>query len=157
MLNQTDIVLSKYKEEIEKSKYSVHEILTIASIVQSEGTESANFDKIASVLYNRLGSGMKLECCTTAYYGDKKIMGEDDFGDAFEKKNAYNTYILDKLPVGPISNPGEDAILSTLKPAKTDYYFFLSDSSLKLYFSKTYNEHINKQNELISKGMWSGS
>lgn len=157
MLDQTDIILSEYKEDIENSKYSVHEILTIASIIQSEGTESENFRNIASVLYNRLNDGMKLECCTTAYYGDKKIQGEDEFGDSYTKVNAYNTYVIDKLPVGPISNPGEAAISAAIKPAKTKYYFFLSDSSLKLYFSKTYNEHINKQNELISKGMWSGS
>ena len=157
MLDQTDVILTKYKDDIDKSEYSVHQLLTIASITQSEGTESANFDKIASVLYNRINDGMKLECCTTAYYGDKKIMGEDEFGDSYEKKNAYNTYVIDALPVGPISNPGESAIKAAIKPAKTDYYFFLSDSSLKLYFSKTYNEHINKQNELISKGMWSGS
>lgn len=157
MLDETNRVLTEYKEEIEASKYSVHEILTIASIIQNEGTDSSSFKKVSSVLYNRLNSGQKLECCTTAYYGAKLIQGEDDFGNANEKENAYNTYVIDGIPVGPISNPGASAIEAAISPAKTNYYYFLSDSSLKLYFSKTYNEHINKQNELISKGMWAGS
>lgn len=157
LLDETDNVLSKYKSEIESSKYSVHEILTMASIIQNEGTDAKSFKKISSVLYNRLNDGWKLECCTTAYYGAKLIQGEDDFGNADTKKNAYNTYVISGFPVGPISNPGQDAIEAALRPDSTKYYYFLSDSSLKLYFSKTYNEHINKQNELISKGMWSGS
>lgn len=157
MLQETDRVLSKYRESIEAGKYSVHQILTLASIIQNEGTDSNSFKNVSSVLYNRLNAGQKLQCCTTAYYGAKLIQGEDDFGNADQKVNAYNTYVVDGIPVGPISNPGEAAIEAAVSPAKTNYYYFLSDSYLRLYFSRTFNEHINKQNELISKGMWAGS
>lgn len=158
MLDETSRVLTKYKTEIEKSNYSIHEILTLASIVQAEGTDSKTLKKVSSALNNRLNtSGWRLQSCSTAYYGAKLIQGQDKFGDAETRVNSYNTYVIDGLPVGPIANPGEAAIDAALNPAKTDYYFFISDSALNMYFSRTLNEHNNKINELVSKGMWAGS
>lgn len=157
LLDETNKVLSTYKKDIENSKYTVHEIITLASMIQSEGNNVADFEKMASVFLTRLDKKMKLQSCASAYYGDRKIMGIDEFGDSYQKKNAYNTYVIPALPVGPISNPGEDAIKSVLNPSDTDYLYFASDKNMKVYFSKTYQEHQQTVAQLKKAGNWYGS
>lgn len=157
LLDETNRVLLLYKEDIENSKYTIHEIITLASMIQSEGNNVADFEKMASVFLTRLDKNMKLQSCASAYYGDRKIMGIDEFGDSYQKKNAYNTYVIPALPVGPISNPGEDAIKSVLNPSDTDYLYFASDKSMKVYFSKTFQEHQQTVAQLKKAGNWYGS
>jgi len=157
LLDEMDKVLTLHKEDIENSEYSVHEIITLASMIQSEGNNIDDFGKMASVFLTRLDRNMKLQSCASAYYGDKKIMGIDEFGDSYLKNNAYNTYVIPALPVGPISNPGSDAIESVLNPSDTDYLYFASDKNMKVYFSRTYAEHAQTVAELKEAGNWYGS
>ena len=157
LLDETNKILLPYKKDIESSEYTVHEIITLASMIQSEGNNVADFEKMASVFLTRLDKKMKLQSCASAYYGDKKIMGIDEFGDSYQKTNAYNTYVIPALPVGPISNPGEDAIKSVLNPSDTDYLYFASDKNMKVYFSKTYQEHQQTVAQLKKAGNWYGS
>ena len=157
LLNQMDKVLTTYKDEIENSEYSIHEIITLASMIQSEGNNIDDFGKMASVFLTRLDRGMKLQSCASAYYGDKKIMGIDEFGDSYLKTNAYNTYVIKALPVGPISNPGSDAIKSVLNPSDTNYLYFASDKNMKVYFSETLVEHNKTVADLKKAGNWYGS
>jgi len=156
MLDRMDEVLSKYKTEIEKSSYSVHELLTISSVTQSEGFTKDDFKKIASVFYNRLNSNMPFGSCVTSYYGVKKDMTDELYQSDIDAVNAYNTRgdgaVL--IPVGPVSLPGEDAIVAVIKPIKTDYYYFVSDKNNKLYFTKSYTEHVNMQEKLQNEGLW---
>lgn len=77
MLDQMEKKLNKYKKQIEKSKYSIHELMTLASVVQSEGYNEEDFKNIASVFYNRLKTGIPLESCVTSYYGVKKDMTDE--------------------------------------------------------------------------------
>lgn len=157
MLDETNRVLTKYKSQIEKNKYSVHEIITLSSIIQVEGTNTETLKKVSSVLHNRLDDKWLLGCCTTAYYGAKLIQGQDEFGNSQALENPYNTYLVEGFPVGPISNPGENALNAALNPADTNYYYFVSDSSLNLYFSRTQKEHDQTIYTLKNKGIWSGS
>ena len=157
MLDSMEANLKDDKEAILKSKYSIHEIITLASMIQSEGNNTADFKKMASVFLTRLDKKMKLQSCASAYYGDKKIMGVDAFSDSYLKKNNYNTYVINALPVGPISNPGLDAIQSVLNPSDTDYLYFASDKNMKVYFSKTYEEHAKTVAQLKKSGNWYGS
>jgi UPF0755 protein len=157
MLDSMEKNLEDYKEAITKSNYSVHEIITLASMIQSEGNNISDFKKMASVFLTRLSKNMKLQSCASAYYGDKKVMGVDDFGDSYLKTNAYNTYVISALPVGPISSPGIDAIEAVLYPSDTDYLYFASDKNMKVYFSKTYEEHQKTISELKKAGNWYGS
>lgn len=155
MLNKMDIVLTKYKSDIKKSKYSIHEIITLASLVEKEG-KTKDFNNIASVFFNRLEKGIALGSCASAYYG----MGVDftEVGIATSEminaKNNYNTYQIKTLPVGAISSVSEDAIKVILNPVKTDYLYFLSDNEGNTYFFKTYEEHQRKQKELKEAGKW---
>lgn len=157
MLNSMEKNLEPHKEKIEASSYSIHEIITLASMIQSEGNNVDDFKKMASVFLTRLEKKMKLQSCASAYYGAKKIMGVDAFGDAYLKSNSYNTYVIAGLPVGPISSPGVDAIGSVLNPSDSKYLYFASDKNMKVYFSETYQEHQKTINALKSAGNWYGS
>lgn len=155
MLDATENVLNSYKDEIDASEYSVHEILTLASVIQNEG-KTNDFANISSVFHNRLAIGMKLESCATSYYGEGKdftSMGIAN-ADLISANNPYNTYIVSGLPLGPISSPSKLAIQAALKPSETEYYYFLSDNEGMSYFFKTYAEHQNKQRELADNGKW---
>lgn len=157
MLDQMDNKLTIIKEKLEQNKYSIHQIITLASMIQSEGNNVDDFKNMASVFLTRLDKGMKLQMCSSAYYGDKKIMGRDTFGTSYLKKNPYNTYVVNGIPVGPISNPGIDAIEAVLDPVKNDYLYFASSKDMKIYYSKTLSEHENTIAMLKKAGNWYGS
>lgn len=156
LLNQMDKVLSEYKADIEKSNYSVHELLTLSSVTQSEGYSEDDFKNIASVFYNRMKDGMPLGSCVTSYYGVKKEMTEALTNSDINNQNAYNTRGDNPslFPIGPISAPGKKAIEAVVKPIKTNYYYFVSDKNHKLYFTKTLREHEQTINKLEQEGLW---
>lgn len=156
MLDQMEKELNKYKKQIEKSKYSIHELMTLASITQSEGYNEDDFKNIASVFYNRLKTGMALGSCVTSYYGVKKDMTDELLQKDIDASNPYNTRGNNPVsfPVGPISMPGDKALDATLDPIETSYYFFVSDKNNKLYFTKTLNEHERMITKLQNEGLW---
>ena len=156
MLDQMEKELNKYKKQIENSKYSIHELMTLASITQSEGYNEDDFKNIASVFYNRLKTGMALGSCVTSYYGVKKDMTDELLQKDIDASNPYNTRGNNPVsfPVGPISMPGAKALDATLDPIETSYYFFVSDKNNKLYFTKTLNEHERMITKLQNEGLW---
>jgi UPF0755 protein len=155
MLNREEEILNGYKDDIANSKYSVRDIIIMASIVEKEGKRK-DFDNIASVFYNRLSSSMRLESCATLYYGAKKEFSDVGIAtsEMMQDDNPYNTYMYDGLPVGPISLPSKEAIEAAVKPSETDNLYFLSDNKGNTYFFKTYSEHQAKQRELEKAGLW---
>ena len=158
MLNQTDKVLSKYKTQIQTSGRSIHEILTIASIVELEGNDEEARKGIASVIYNRIKANMSLGSDVTTYYAMQVDMGERNlYSSELQTSNPYNTRgpgMNGKLPIGPISNPSEESINAALNPANTNYLYFVADSNGKIYFTNTYQEHQEKIKELQKQGLW---
>lgn len=158
MLDKMESVLNEYKEEIDKSKYTVHELLTLASIVETEGMNDEGRKNVASVFYNRLNAGMSLGSDVTTYYSVKEDMANRDLYQAeIESDNPYNTRgpnMEGKLPVGPISSIGKESIEAAIEPNDTEYLFFVADKNGKLYFTKTNSEHIQVVNELQNSGMW---
>lgn len=157
MLNQMDKKLSQYKDIIEEKKLSVHFVLTMASIIEKEG-KIRDFKNISSVFYNRIDKNMKFESCATSIYGIKKEFSDYTGNRAItnvemQDNNLYNTYMV-QVPVGPIGNPGEDALDAAINPNKTSYLYFLSDNQGNTYFFDTYLEHQNKQKELEKVGKW---
>ena len=157
MLDETQKVLDKYKDKIEKSKMSVHEILTFASIVELEGVNNSDRPTIASVFYNRLDRGISLGSDVTACYAQKI----DDTALChrtanFNYDSKYNTRLLSNkgLPVGPICNPSEGSISAVLNPTESDYLYFVADKNTKVYFFKTESEFYSTIKELKQKGLW---
>lgn len=155
LLDEMDKKLTSYKSNIEASNLSVHEILTLASVIEKEG-KTKDFKDISSVFYNRIQIGMQLQSCATSYYG----MGLEfsDVGIAttemMSNKNPYNTYVVSGLPVGPISMPGLNAIDAAINPNETKNLFFISDNEGNTYFFATATEHSKKKEELIRTGKW---
>ena len=157
MLNEMDKQLKPYKDKITSNKLSVHEIMTLASIVELEGTNSENRKEIASVFFNRIDSNMTLGSDVTTYYGAKIDMSERNlYSNEVSACNNYNTRCptFKGLPISPIAIPSIETIKAVIDPAKTNYYYFVSDKNKKIYFSKTNNEHINTINRLKKEGLW---
>ena len=158
MLDQMDKVLTKNKEKIDSSNYSVHEIVTMASIVELEGNNAENRPKIASVIYNRLATNMSLGSDVTTYYAIRVDMGERDlYAKEINTYNAYNTRgpnMEGKLPVGPIANPSAESIEAVLNPDEDSYLYFVADKNGEIYFSSTYEEHQQTIDTLRKKGLW---
>ena len=158
MLDEMNEELSLYKEDLLNSKYTIHELLTLASIVELEGKANSDRAGIAGVFYNRISSGWALGSDVTTYYAAKVDMSERDlFINEINDRNNYNTrsdYLAGKLPIGPISNPSIDSIKAVLYPTNSDYYYFVADKNGKTYFTYTYQEHLSKRDELIEAGLW---
>lgn len=158
MLNRMENILSNYKEKIENSKYSIHEILSIASIIEMESSHVEDRKDVASVIYNRLKNGMAIQSDVTTYYAIKVDMGERDlYQKELDTYNPYNTRgpnMEGKLPVGPISSVSKTSIEAAIEPNNTDYLFFVADKTGNVYFSKTASEHNEIIRELRTKGLW---
>lgn len=158
MLDKMEEVLNEYKTEIEQSQYTIHQILTLASIVETEGTSNADRKSVASVFYNRLNMGMSLGSDVTTYYSIKVDMAERDlYEKEINAENPYNTRgpnMEGKLPVGPIASIGKESLEATIEPSQTDYLFFVADKDGIVYFTKTNSEHNQIINELRSQGLW---
>lgn len=142
-INQID---DDMKTDIEKSGHSLHDIITMASIIEKEGigdeTERKN---IASVLYNRLKPSNTetygyLQLDTTIYYA-LSLEGKDKTAFDKELDSPYNTYTHDGLPTGPICNPGLSSIKAAIYPNDTDYYYFAAGTDGVNHFNKTFSEH----------------
>ena len=157
LLDGMDAKLSSLKSEIEASKYSVHQILTMASIVESEGANASDREGVAGVFYNRLNNNEPLGSDVTTYYAVKKDFSKDLYLNEINACNPYNTRgscAISGLPIAPISSPSLESIKATLHPKEHDYLFFVADKNKQTYFTKTYSEHNAKCNELKRDGLW---
>lgn len=158
LLDERKKVLDKYKIELEGSSYSVHELLTLASMVELEAVTESDRAGVASVFYNRLNRKMSLGSDVTSYYANKVDMSERDLKKTeYNLENPYNTRtasMAGKLPVGPICNPSEASIKAVLYPQQSDYLYFVSDKNRKVYFSKTYAEQESTIAKLKKEGKW---
>lgn len=154
LLKQEEKVLEKYKDKISNNP---HYYITMASIVELEGTNSENMKTIASVFENRLKSRMNLGSDVTTYYGLQVAMTSDLTSEQFASVNAYNTRstsMIGKMPIGPISNPSIEALDASINHESSDYYYFVADKHGKVYFTKTLTEHNQKVAEIKKNGDW---
>ncbi|MGT2933191.1 endolytic transglycosylase MltG [Streptococcus catagoni] len=146
MLATTDATLAPYYDKINASGKTVNEVLTLASLVEKEGSTDEDRRDIASVFYNRLNNGMALQSNIAILYamdklGDKTTLAEDAGIDT-TIKSPYNIYTHTGLMPGPVDSPGVSAIDATVKPANTDYLYFVANvHSGEVHYAKTYEEH----------------
>lgn len=122
-----------------------HQAVTLASLVEKETGVPEERSLIASVFYNRIKKGMRLQTDPTILYSlylkrgfsiEKNIRKKDIL-----HPSPYNTYVVQGLPPGPIASPGQESLRAVFKPAQTDYLFFVSKGDGTHEFSKTYKEH----------------
>jgi len=130
----------KFDAAVAASGRGWREILTLASMVEKEAVEPAEQPLIASVFFNRLANGMRLQSDPTSVYGVRAFAGSVTRKDIL-RPSPYNTYVIDGLPPGPIGNPGDAAIQAVLAPARTNYLYFVARQDGSHQFSTTLEEH----------------
>jgi len=141
MIEKTYDMIGKYDEKIASKKMDIHELLTMASLIEKEATEKADRHLISSVFYNRLEKEMPLQTDPTVLYALGKHKKRTMYKD-LEVDSPYNTYKVKGLPPGPISNAGESSIEAALNPADSQYLYFLAEHGTgKVYYAKTLEEH----------------
>lgn len=128
--------------EVQQTGFTLHEILTMASIIEKEAFSNEQRPMIASVLYNRLKAGMMFQCNPTRNYCTGVIeLVYPEKVDHF--KYYYNTYRCKGLMAGPICNPGIESIKAAISPADTNYLYFIIGTvePYEAKYSETYAEH----------------
>jgi len=150
MVNRFRQLIGPLEKRAEVVGMTIEDVIILASIVEKETGLAEERPMIASVFLNRLKQGMRLESDPTVIYGIKGFNGDLTRKDLREP-TLYNTYVIRGLPIGPIANPGLEAIKAVLFPEETDYLYFVSKNDGSHQFSKTLSEH-NKAVRLYQRG-----
>jgi UPF0755 protein len=126
---------------------TIHEVVTMASIVQAEARLEEEMERIAAVYYNRLRIGMRLEADPTVAFAMGGYRGRLFYRD-LEIDSPYNTYRNSGLPPGPICSPGSEALHAALYPDSTcDAIYFVAEGNGGHIFSRTLSEHLDAVNK----------
>lgn len=153
MLDKTAKIVNEYRDRlndimIDGEPMTVHEALTFASMVEKEEPNPKKRKTIAGVFYNRLDQSIRLQTDPTVTYTfDEKI--DVVLNKHLEEESPYNTYRIDGLPIGPISNFSENALEATVEPEETPFYYFLHDEDKNVHFSETYDEHLKLKKQYL--------
>lgn len=154
LLNEMDKVLSNYKDDITKSKYSVHELLTIASIAEKEVNNAKDRKKVVSVFLNRLNKKMSLGSDVTTRYSIKIDTMRALTKKEYATVNAYNTRsqtMAGKLPASAIAMVSKSSIEASLYPEETEYLYFISNIKTdETFFFKYSSDFEKKKQELAN-------
>ncbi len=128
-------------QQIENSERNLHEVLTLASLVEGECMLDAERPWVASLYLNRLKKNMRLESDPTIQYlisdGPRRLLNKD-----LEIDSPYNTYRYRGLPPGPINNPGLKSILAAISPAQTDYLYMVANGDGSHTFTENYQNFL---------------
>ncbi len=142
-----EVIDEHVSDALKQSDLTLHEVVTLASIVEREIMVDWERPLVASVYLNRLAINMPLQADPTVRY----VMTEDRSRVLYrdlEIDSPYNTYRNRGLPPGPIASPGLASILAVLNPADEDYLYFVSKRDGTHQFSRTFNEHVRARRAL---------
>ena len=180
MIDEMGKVLEPYKEDMEKSNLSIHQLITLASVIEKEAVDcnqNSCKDKdeyrvnISRVFYNRLSSNMSLGSDVTTYYAleiDNALKYVEDNCNGvnvncinYGVQSPYNTRLGDgsmngKLPVGPIATISKGSLKAAIYPSDVNYVYFVANIQTKeMFFYENYNDFLKKKNELstVNKGL----
>ena len=135
------------KKQIQAQHMSIHDFVTLASIVERESLFDADRPTIAGVFKKRLAHGIPLQSDATISYVLGYAKENVTIGDT-QLQSPYNTYVSKGLPPGPIANPGKKSLDAVLHSENTDYLYFVADKEGHNHFSKTYEEHLAEVNKI---------
>ncbi|MDB5224649.1 MAG: aminodeoxychorismate lyase, protein [Candidatus Adlerbacteria bacterium] len=124
------------------------DIVTMASLLEKEGSNLQNKRMIAGILWHRISIGMPLQVDAVFPY----IIGKNTFQLTYadlKVKSPYNTYANKGLPPGPITNPGDESLLAAVTPIKSNYVFYLTDMSGTFHYSQTYEQQLANQRKYL--------
>jgi UPF0755 protein len=135
------VLTPSLRAAIAKQGLSIHEGITLASIIEREVPSKEDKAKVAQVFLTRLKQGINLESDATASYGAILDGAETTYPEVLTYSSPYNTYENKGLPPGPISNVSVSSLKAVANPSNTDFLFFVSGDDGKTYFSRTLAEH----------------
>lgn len=128
------------REAAQQLGLTLHEHVTLASLIEKETGLTEEMPLIASVFHNRLEANMRLQTDPTAVYDLEDFSGPVTRAH-LSNPSPYNTYLIRGLPPGPIASPGLAALKAAVFPAITDYYYFVSKRDGSHHFSRNLKEH----------------
>jgi UPF0755 protein len=135
-----EVFTAAWKGQAKALGMTIHEVITLASIIEKESGIAEELPVISSVFHNRLKRRMRLESDPTVIYGIEDYDGNITRND-LKRPTPYNTYTMKGLPPGPISNTGVKAIEAALYPADTKFFYFVSRKDQTHHFSTNFKEH----------------
>lgn len=151
MVDTTNQVLTPYYSKIKEKGLNVQEVMTLASLVEKEGVTQSDRKKIAQVFFNRIDQQMPLQSDISILYAlgeHKEVVTIKDT----QVDSPYNLYTNAGYGPGPFDNPSQEAILAVLDPTENDYIYFVADISTgKVYYAKTYEEHMELVEKYVNK------
>lgn len=141
---QKKLIAEGLYEEIRKQKRNIYEVLTIASLLEREAIEYEDKTIIAGIIQNRIEKDLPLQLDASLMYvtgRGSSLLTKNDLS----MESPYNTYKIKGLPLGPIANSSLESIKAALNPKKTNYLYYLSDSNYNIYYSASYDQHLEKK------------
>lgn len=154
MLDEMEKELEPYRSKIQDN---VHYYMTMASMLELEGTNTENRKMIAGIFENRLATNMNLGSDVTTYYALQYPMTSDLTTDQFATVNPYNTRasnMAGQMPIGPICNPTLSSLEASIEPTDSTYLYFVADKNGNIYYSNTLAEHEARVQEIKDAGDW---
>jgi UPF0755 protein len=149
MINKMDQVMAPYYDVIAEKKMTVHEVLSISSLVEKEGVTEEDRRKIAQVFLNRLAIDMPIQSDISILYAMDEHKVHLSIKDT-KVDSPYNLYVNTGTGPGPFNNPSQEAIDTVLNPTPNNYIYFLADVDTgKVYYAETYEEHLQLKEEYI--------
>ena len=139
-------------ENLDLNTSSWNRVITIASMIEREAANKDEMRTVSSVIQNRVDIGMPLQIDATVVYALGLDMKDKVYLKDLEVDSPYNTYKINRLPIGPISNPSLSAIKAALNPSDTDYiYYVLDRENREHFFTDNYDEFLVKKKEFANE------
>ncbi len=154
MLNEMKKELEPYRSQIQDN---IHYYMTMASLVELEGTNIENRKMIAGIFENRIAANMNLGSDVTTYYALQYPMTSDLTTAQFATVNPYNTRASNmrgQMPIGPICNPSLSSLKASIEPTDSEYLYFVADKNGNIFYTSTLLEHEAMVQEIKDKGDW---
>jgi UPF0755 protein len=127
---------------------TIYDVVTMASIIEREVRTDDDRRMVADIFWRRVAAGMPLQADSTVNYATGKGMASVSYEDT-KNVSPYNTYKYPGLPLGPICNPGLDAIEAAITPTPNQYWYFLTDANGAVHYAKTLDEQNRNKAEYL--------
>lgn len=142
LLDQTNAFYKLYRDKIAAQQLSVHEVYTLASIINFETDDLEDMKRVSGVFHNRLKAEMPLQSSVTVCYALYEYDTWQQCEASTDVDSPFNTYLYRGLPVGPVMNPSPQALLAAVDPEVHDYYYFVGDMKHHdVYYAETFEDH----------------
>jgi len=141
-------VVEQFPEQLARSDISLHQAITMASLIEEEASDDAERPVIAGILWKRYNAGLGLGVDASVRYILDKPTDEITIAD-LNTNSLYNTRKFKGLPPGPIANPGYESILAAFHPQETEYWYYLHDRNGDIHYAVTNEEHNVNRNTYL--------